>query len=59
MQFSLNAFDPTAKKLKFKITIVDGTSKNIFFRDAFSEAELKELYPDASEIRPIEKNISP
>jgi hypothetical protein len=47
MQFSLNAFDPTAKKSKFKITVIDGKSKNIFFQNAYSEEEIRSLFPDA------------
>ena len=54
MQFSLNAFDPQAKKIKFKITIVSGTSKNVFFRDAFSEEEIRSQYPDANEIKTLQ-----
>jgi hypothetical protein len=53
MQFSLNSFDPTAKKIKFKITIIDGKSKNIFFRDAFSEEELRSQFPKAETIKPL------
>ena len=47
MQFSLSDFDPSAQKKLFKVTINNKTLKNIFFREAFSETELKGLFPDA------------
>jgi hypothetical protein len=56
MQFSLNAFDPTAKKTTFKVVVIKGTLKKIFFRDAFSESELRLQFPDAKEIKRLGLN---
>lgn len=53
MQFSLNAYDPTAKKSTFKIVIIEGTLKKVFFREAFSKSELLLQFPDAKEIKEL------
>jgi hypothetical protein len=47
MQFSLNAFDPQAKKVTFKVVLKEGTLKKVFFRQAFIADELKSEFPDA------------
>lgn len=48
MQFSLNAYDPAAKKSTFKVVVMEGTLKNVFFRQAYTANELKSEFPDAA-----------
>jgi hypothetical protein len=47
LQFSLNAYDPAAKKRTFKIVLIEGKIKNVFFRQAYTANELKSEFPDA------------
>jgi hypothetical protein len=55
MQFSLNAYDPTAKKSTFKVVVMEGTLKKVFFRKAYTAEELKLEFPDATNISQVEK----
>ena len=55
MQFSLNAFDSSKKKVQWKVVFMKAGEKRVVFESAFLKSELEQKYPDADSIAEVKK----